>query len=360
MESLDAGKLSVPSDLSIREAMEFLDITARQMLVVKGLRDEMVGLVTDGDIRRGLLAGVTLDQPVSEIMNKSFHSITTGYEPSLVAALMSSKGLRHVPVVDRSGRAIEVLFHSSYRQAPGRPEKVLIMAGGRGSRLRPLTDEVPKPMLKVGGVPILELIIRTYASQGFRNFIVAVGYLGDKIRVYFGDGSDFGVEVSYIEEAEPLGTAGIFSLLDHDFSLPLVVSNADVISSIDLGSLLDAHLTGEHFITIASRYQMIKVPFGVLETESNRLVSWNEKPELPVRISAGIYVVNSVASELLPKGYADMPDLVRRALEEGLRVGVHNFDGLWIDIGSHDTLQAASDLGKLLVGKTDRTTPKND
>jgi len=115
--------------------------------------------------------------------------------------------------------------------------------------------------------------------------------------------------------------------------------------------LLEAHLAGGYAITIASRHQMIKVPYGVLETESNRVISWNEKPDLPVSISSGIYVIDSTASNLLPKGYADMPDLVNRALEKGLRVGVHNFDGLWIDVGSHDTLQAASDLGKLLVGR---------
>jgi len=206
-------------------------------------------------------------------------------------------------------------------------------------------------MLTVGGVPILELIIRGYASQGFRNFTIVTGYLSERVEEHFADGSGFGVHISYFREDEPLGTAGGLTKAVSSNGEPVVVSNADVLSSIDLGSMIDAHVAGGFALTIATRLERIKVPYGLLELNSSKVTAWREKPELPLPVSAGIYVVDPSSLSYLDDGYADVPDLVQRLLGAGQPVGAHEFEGLWIDVGTHDTLRAAAELGSIMMGE---------
>jgi len=351
VESIPSSEVTIGPKSSLRVAMARLEQSARQIVLVVDDFGRLGGVVTDGDVRRALLLGSTLDDSVVEAMNRNFRFVRSGYELSLVGSLMESQGIRHLPVVDSVGRPVEVLIASYGRSSPGRANQVVIMAGGRGSRLRPLTDEIPKPMLTVSGVPILELIIRGYASQGFRNFTIVTGYLSERVEEHFADGSGFGVHISYFREDEPLGTAGALTKAVSSNGEPVVLSNADVLSSIDLGSMIDAHVAGGFALTIATRLERIKVPYGLLELNSSKVTAWREKPELPLPVSAGIYVVDASSLSYLDDGYADVPDLVQRLLGAGQPVGAHKFEGLWIDVGTHDTLRAAAELGSIMVGE---------
>lgn len=351
MESVTVEGLCVAEADTIRDVMVVLQRSARQVALVIDRRDRLVGMITDGDIRRGLLDSLSLDDRASAVMNTHFQFVYEGYEPSLTESMMGGQGVRHLPIVDREGRVQGLLVDTPRKQAPGRSNQVVIMAGGRGSRLRPLTDEVPKPMLRVGGVPILEIIIRGYASQGFRNFTIVTGYLGEHIEQHFADGSSLGVQISYFREAEPLGTAGALAKVVSAGTAPIVVSNADVLSSIDLGSMIDAHVSSGSALTIATRLERIRVPYGLLELDASTVVAWREKPELPVSVSAGIYVVNPTSVSLISHGHADVPDLVHQLLKAGQRVGAHEFEGLWVDVGTHDTLRAAAELGSIMTGE---------
>lgn len=347
MERLDAESIALYSSASIHEAMSLLDRTAKQIVLVVGPTRKLVGLVTDGDIRRGLLGSVSLTDPVSLVMNQSFHFVHAEYELPLVLSLMASRGIRHLPVLNHNGVAVEVLKQSDQGPTSQRPNPIVIMAGGRGSRLRPLTDEVPKPMLSVGGVPILEIVLRNYASQGFKNFLVSVGYLGKQIENHFGDGSFLNVNISYLREDQPLGTAGALSAMSCTSDQPFLVSNADVISSIDLVNLLEIHAAGQFDMTVATRRSELQVQYGVLEIENDRITSWREKPKIPMFISAGIYAMNVEVLQNLPVGYADIPDLVDQLITEGRSVGSFELDGLWIDVGSREELEVATEIGRL-------------
>lgn len=351
MEAFGSSEVSVFQTASMRDAMSRLDASARQIIVVVDDTERLIGIVTDGDIRRALLTGYTLEDSVQVAMNRDYHVIQEGYEAILVESLMQGRGIRHLPVVDPEGRPVEVLVSTGTGTRPGLRNRIVIMAGGRGSRLRPLTDEVPKPMLTVGGIPILELIVRNYASQGFRNFTFVVGYLGEAIRKHFLDGAGLGLNISYFVEDEPQGTAGSLARLNFADDVPFVVANADVISSIDLVALISDHEENRSSLTIASRPERIAVPFGVLETLTDRVVAWNEKPNLSLRVSAGVYVVSPSALEVLDGEAADMPDLVNQLLASGREVVAFDFDGLWIDVGTHDALQAANDMGDLNFGR---------
>lgn len=348
VELCEAAAVTVRDTASIRDVMLHLQETAHQVALVVGKSGHLLGLITDGDIRRGLLASLTLDDFAVKVMNPNFHSVLGGYDPTVTRALMLSHGIRHLPVVDREGRPLAILIDSPNLNLENRLNEVVVMAGGKGTRLFPLTNETPKPMLAVGGIPILEIILQGYAAQGFRSFTIVVGHLGHQIMEHFGDGSRLGVRISYVSEDEPLGTAGSLGILNFDSGEPIVVSNADVLSSIDLGSLIEHHRKGDFALTVAARRQLLKVPYGVLELSDSSVIAWKEKPEIPIQVSAGIYVIDQNCLKLLSSGYSDIPDLVSRLIEDGWRVGSFFFDGLWIDVGTHDSLSSAVKLGSLL------------
>jgi len=347
VERIAIESISVHSSATIRDAMALLDRSAKQIVLVVEPGRKLIGVVTDGDIRRGLLGSMCLEDSVALVMNPNFHYVRQGFEPAIVSSLMASRGIQHLPVISQNDEVVELIRRSESKNVASLSSTVVIMAGGRGSRLRPLTDEVPKPMLTVGGIPILEIVLRNYASQGLKNFIISVGYRGRQIRDYFGDGSFLNVSISYLDEDQPLGTAGVLSTVAHLSREPILVSNADVISSINLVSLLKTHAAGAFDMTVATKSREVPIQYGVLEVEDGQVRSWREKPKIQLSISAGIYAINSEVLHSLPTGYADVPDIVDRLLADGRSVGAHQFDGLWIDVGSHEELQTAIEIGHM-------------
>jgi NDP-sugar pyrophosphorylase family protein len=250
-----------------------------------------------------------------------------------------TEGIRHFPLVDGDGHVVAIRTLRELLQQTGREEPVLILAGGEGRRLRPLTEDCPKPMIEVAGRPILERIIDDLTNSGFRRFFISVNYQADKIVSYFGDGSAKNIEIEYLRETKPLGTAGSLSLLPELDDLPVLVVNGDVVTHLDYTTLVDSHRASGSAATMSIRTFEIQVPFGVIESEGEVLKRLLEKPTYSVQVNAGIYVVAAKTIELIqPDERIDMPGLFDRAMQSGLSVQVFPLFEYWADVGRHEDL----------------------
>lgn len=309
----------------------------------------LLGVVTDGDVRRGLLGGVSIDDSVSRVMNTSPVIAEQGADRESLVALMREKEILCVPIV--SGRVLvglELLQNS----LPAQPVKnpVFLMAGGFGRRLYPLTKDCPKPLLKVGGKPILERVLESCIAAGFSDFYISVHYLSHKIIEYFGDGSKWKVRIQYVREETPLGTGGALSLLPDDVTpLPLIVMNCDVLTNVNLRGLLDFHNKHEASATMCVREYNYQVPYGVIVGDGRKVVSMVEKPTRTEFINAGIYVLDrSVRNYLQCNEQIDMPTLLNLCMEEGDTVNMFPIFEYWLDIGRFEDFERAQTDVKLL------------
>ena len=345
---LDSGTLSERSllgpDTTIYELIvRFTSMTPLIGLVVDDRRC-LLGTVTDGDIRRGLLRGVATSEPVAAIMNRNPRTFRFGEPQGDVLAFMRRERVQHVPVVDFAGRVVDLLTVDSLLQPRPQDMPVVLMAGGQGMRLRPLTTNTPKPMLVVGGRPILETIIRRLADAGFANFHISVNYHADVIQSHFGDGTAFGVNVQYIEESEPLGTAGPLGLLPRDLDKPVLVMNADVLTKLDPSRMIAFHTQNRSIATMGVREHEVQVPYGVVDLENNRIVGLREKPVERYFINAGVYILAPEARGLIPTGAAyDMPSLFEACNAADLKTLAFPIRDYWVDIGRPDDFRRAND-----------------
>ena len=249
--------------------------------------------------------------------------------------------IRHIPVLDDDGHVADVAFVADLVGEPHLPVRAVVMAGGYGRRLRPLTEEVPKPMLPVGGRPLLETTLDRLRQAGIQRCTLTTHYLGDQIRAHFGDGASIGMELGYVEEHSPLGTAGALRLVE-SAQEPLLMMNGDVLTGIDFKALLAFHREQQAKVTIGVRPYEVAVPFGVVATEGPLVTSIEEKPVLRRFINAGIYLIEPDVVSLMPEnGAFDMPDLVHRALEAGHSVAGYPITEYWQDIGSADDYRKA-------------------
>lgn len=327
---------------SIAEAIRVIDAgSARITLVVDGER-RLLGTVTDGDVRRGLIRQIGLDEPVSRIMNPHPKTLRRGTEREKALALFRDNDLLQVPVVDDAGRLLGMESYRDLLAVPVRDNWVFLMAGGFGKRLRPLTDDCPKPMLRLGGKPILESIIERFVAAGFRKFYVSVHYLAEQIKDYFGDGSAFGVAIRYVEEDEPLGTGGALGLLPDIGNRPIVMMNGDLLTHLDFGNLLAHHEAQGGDMTVCVREYDYQVPFGVVQLRDDEVADIVEKPVHSFFVNAGIYVLSPQAVESVQRGQpVDMPDLIRNRISLGKRVSIFPIHEYWLDIGRMDDFERA-------------------
>lgn len=338
--SLDEA--TVPVTGSIRDAMLALERGSLYIALVVDSTHRLVGLMTDGDIRRVLLRGSSLDDRVADHMQRSFVSVGTRAGRAEVLDLMQARYIQQVPVVDADGKLAGLHLLRDLIGAPERPNWAVIMAGGRGARLAPLTDLVPKPMLRVAGRPILERIVLHLVGQGVRRVFLAVNYLGHVIREHFGDGARFGVRIDYLTEDQPLGTGGALSLLPERPQAPVLVMNGDLVTQADLGALLSFHERGRQVATVAVRKYFHQVPFGCVELEGDRLVRLDEKPTLARLVNAGIYVLAPDLIAALPQNTAiHVPDILGNAMNAGQDVRAYEIDDDWIDVGQREQLSQA-------------------
>jgi dTDP-glucose pyrophosphorylase len=337
----DWRKALVRAGESVREVMRRIDAASLQIALVVDGEDRLVGTVTDGDIRRGILRGSGLDDPIDRVMNRKPTTVSHAEDPTVILALMRTTRLRHVPVVEE-GRVVGLETLEDLLSAPERDNAVVLMAGGRGTRLLPLTETTPKPMLPIGGRPILEHALVGLAEQGFRRFFVAINYLGEMVEDHFGDGSRWGVSIDYLRETKPMGTAGALSLMPEAPDKPFLVMNGDILTKLNFNQLMEAHSAGGASATVCVRSYDYQVPFGVTRIEEDRLIGIEEKPTLRHFVNAGIYVVEPQTLEHVPSDrFFDMPQLLDTLLRHERPVQVFPITEYWLDVGRHDELQRA-------------------
>lgn len=300
--------------------------------------------VTDGDVRRALLAGHGLDSPAATVYNRNFLALEDGGYGDETTTRGAAQGLNEFPVINSDGRLLCVEVRAQNGESMARENTVVIMAGGKGVRLRPLTDNTPKPLLHVGGKPILQHIINNLHDEGFWDIVLAVNYLGEQIESYFRDGSDFGVRIRYVKEDKVLGTAGALSLLQNPISAPIVVMNGDLVLAARVGRMVDYHLEHQATVTVGAKIVETTIPFGVLSTSGLVIDGIEEKPTHRDLVNAGVYVLNSVAfAELSADFVIDMPELIMEHLNEG-KVFAYPIHETWADLGRPADFTRANEL----------------
>jgi dTDP-glucose pyrophosphorylase len=330
----DCSGVSIPPQATVRETLAVMDRGAMEIVLVVE-EGRLLGTVTDGDVRRALLGSATLDSRIAEVMNRNFSAVETSTPPESMLQLMLARSIKQVPVVDSHGRVLGLyLLQDLVETKPARPNWAVVMAGGRGRRLEPLTQSTPKPMLSVGNQPLLHHIIDQLVGYGFRNLYIALHYLGDQIEDYFGDGVRFGCRIRYLRETDPLGTAGALSLLPELPEDPLLVVNGDLVTDINYSALLDFHRQQNHDATLCVREFHYRVPYGVVALDQTRITGIEEKPLHRFFISAGITVLNAeVLSHLPREGPVQMPELLEKARLAGKSVGAFPVQEYWLDMG---------------------------
>jgi dTDP-glucose pyrophosphorylase len=332
----------LPPDATLRQAIRNLDETALQIVLVVSTSGALLGTLTDGDIRRGLLRGLDLSSSIESIIHREPLVVPPQWGRNTVLQLMQANKIHQLPVVDADGRVVGLHLQDELMVPGQRPNLMMIMAGGQGSRLRPHTENCPKPMLPVDGKPMLEHIIERARGEGFHRFVLAIHYLGHMIEEYFGDGSRWRVKIEYLREQSPLGTAGAIALLNPRPDLPFLVSNGDVLSDIHYCELLDFHCRHGAAATMAVRLHEWQHPFGVVRTKGVDIVGFEEKPIARSHINAGIYVLEPIAVDVLSPGdHCDMPILFSRLQERSTRTIVYPMHEPWLDIGRPDDYTSA-------------------
>lgn len=326
----------------MRDALAVLERAGLQIAIVVDGDGRLLATVTDGDVRRGLLDGAELSSPVSAVMNATPTTVQKGEPKDAVRALIRKRRFKHLPVVDQGGRLTDLLLADDLFGLTPRETRVVLMAGGLGTRLRPLTETVPKPMIPVGGKPMLEQIVREFAAQGFERFSISVNYKKEMVQSHFGDGSAFGVEIEYLEETERRGTAGALSLLPERPDAPFVVMNGDVLVSLRFEALLERHAASEAAGTLVVREHSHEVPYGVVRTDGDYMTDLVEKPTERYFVNAGIYVLSPEALDHVPEGEMyDMPTLLSDLKADGGRIAVFPLRDYWRDVGRMQDLEAA-------------------
>ncbi|MHC8396061.1 nucleotidyltransferase family protein [Pseudomonas sp. LB3P93] len=343
----------VSPETSLEEAVATLDREGLRIVLVVDAGGRLLGTMTDGDVRRSLLKHLPLDIKVRDVMCASPQTVERGWSKERILAVMEKHQLLQLPVVDAQQRVVGLETLHGLMQKKQYDNPVFLMAGGFGSRLRPLTQHCPKPLLKVGDKPILELILESFISAGFHRFFVSTHYMPEMIREYFGDGSRWGVSIRYVHEDEPLGTGGALGLLPHDeINLPLFMMNGDLLTTLNFQNLLEFNHDQPCVATMCVREYEHCIPYGVIQSEGHRILSMVEKPVHKFFINAGIYLLSpELVKSVQPGTRIDMPTLLSQQIAKGESVNSFPIHEYWLDIGRmEDFHRAQSDITGLFNG----------
>jgi len=345
----DWEKVLLAPSTSIIRGMEVIDNSSLQVALIVNDDKRLLGTVTDGDIRRGILRGVLLDEPIHKIMHTNPTVAHLEDKPEDLYALMKLKQLRQIPILDDHGRVISVEFYDFIALSSQLDNWVVLMAGGLGTRLQPLTDDCPKPLLEVGGRPILQTILESCIKHGFNRFYLSVNYKAKMVEDYFGNGSRWGVDIRYIREDKRMGTAGALSLLPERPTKPFLVMNGDLLTKVNFKQLLDFHLEHCAQATMCVRDYDFQVPYGVVKVQQHRLVDIEEKPAQKFFVNAGIYVLEPEVLDMIPKDeFYDMPSLFMKLVALHHETIVFPIREYWLDIGNKvDFEQAIGDFSEV-------------
>ena len=324
----------------IKDAIKTLNKKKCQIVIVLNTKKQLIGTVTDGDIRRAIAKGLTLNCSLGKIMNKKPIHIYKNESPEHIQKIMKFNSILQLPQIDKNRKVKKIFFWNDAKKTKNKSNIFLIMAGGKGKRLLPLTKKTPKPMLKVNGKPIIENIINNAKNFGFRNFFISVNYKKEKIISYLGNGFKNNCKIDYLIEKNPLGTAGSIKLIKNN-KLPFIVTNGDILTNINYSDLLGFHIRNNAFATIVIK-QVEKInSYGVVKTSGINFKDFLEKPVEKININTGIYVLDSKIINFVPKNKIDMPDLLIKLKSLKKKIIIFPLFEQWSDLGLKKDLLAA-------------------
>lgn len=336
---------------NIWDAVRLIQGNALQTALIVNEKRKLLGIITDGDIRRGLLDRVDFNSNVSRIMNSNPIVVTRDMEMSQIRRIMREKVLHLIPVVNKDRIVIDLVFFTDVINGTSIDTPVVLMAGGLGSRLKELTRDCPKPLLNVGNKPILETILENFIEQGFVNFYLSVNYKSELIENYFGDGSRYGVRINYLHEDKALGTAGALYMLPDDVGHPVIIMNGDILTKVNFKKLIKHHIETKSVATMAVRKYKEKIPYGVIIADNGKIREIQEKPEKEYKVNAGIYILSREAIDIIPQNeFYNMTQLFEDLIKSDNIVSEYIVNDYWIDIGKIEDFEKANiDFDKLFI-----------
>jgi len=329
---------------TIKEALLTIDSGAMRIALIVDDNEKLIGTLTDGDIRRGLLNNLSLSDSIESVIFRTPTTckVTDSKEKILEIAL--AKKIYQIPIIDDEGLLIRIEEVETLLKSESKPNRVVLMVGGLGTRLRPLTNHTPKPMLKVGDKPILETIILNFKKHGFTNIILSVSYKAEVIESYFGNGSNFGVNIEYIHEEKRMGTAGALSLMREKLNEAFFVMNGDLLTNLNFETMMEYHLNNNSLATMGVRAYDFQVPYGVVNVEGKEILSIEEKPTHHFFVSGGVYILGNEVLDLIPNNkYYDMPTLFENVIAEKMKSISFPIREYWMDIGRLEEFKKAND-----------------
>lgn len=340
----DWTRTFVRRDSSLRDVLETIDAAELQIALVVDDKSRLEGVITDGDVRRALLGGITLEAPAESLMTRTPVTASPDMKQAAIERLMYNHELHQVPIVDADGMLVGLALHGKLLPRERLDNEVYLMVGGLGSRLGSLTKRTPKPLLRVGDRPILEIILDSLISQGFYRFNLVVNYKAELIERYFGNGHRWGAEISYLRERKRMGTCGGLRIAERLPDKPFLVLNGDILTKVQFKALLDYHLSHDGVATMAVREYSVQIPFGVAQINDHRVSGLTEKPTERYLVNGGIYVLDPSCLELIPQDeYLDMTTLLGRLIESERGVYSWPIEDYWLDIGRVADFQQAHD-----------------
>jgi len=332
------------SNVSIKEVLKIIEDGVKQIALVVDENKRLIGTVCDGDVRRGLLKGLTLDNSIESIIFRTPNTATISNTKEEILKLALSKKLHQIPIVDHDGKIVGIQEIEELIKPKEKTNKVILMVGGLGTRLRPLTENTPKPMLKVGNKPILQTIVEKFAEYGYVNIVMCVNYKSHIIQDYFGDGREFGVNIEYILEEQRMGTAGALSLLKEKPTESFFVMNGDLLTNVNFEHLHDFHIANNSIGTMCVREYDFQVPYGVVNIDGSNILSIEEKPVQKFFVSAGIYMLSPYVLKYIPKNeFFDMPTLFEKLISVNKNAISFPLREYWLDIGRIEEYKKAND-----------------
>lgn len=355
----DVSTFCVDAGCAIQSVIQRMNENRLGIVLVVTEEGRLMGIITDGDIRRAILAKIELTSSIQSILSKKEGTLYSkplsalaGQSHNVYLKLLKEHSVLHLPILDKEKRVVGLVTMDEFVEGPPNPGlQAVVMAGGLGTRLHPLTEDIPKPMLLVGERPLLEIIINQLRSIGIRRVNITTHHKPEKIRSHFGNGENFGVQLNYVSENKPLGTAGSLGLLETPQETLLVI-NGDVLTQVDFKAMLQYHREHSADLTVGVRSFDFKVPYGVVECEGSMVSDLKEKPSLHFLVNAGIYLLEPSAHQYIPSGdYFNMTDLIQKLLEAKRVVASFPIHEYWLDIGSHTEYQQAQEEAQKFAQK---------
>lgn len=335
--------ITVKESISILEVMKIIDESSKQIAIVIDENNKLLGTISDGDIRRALLKNIPLTESVKEIYFKTPTVASINDSREEIINICKVKKIHQIPIVDSKGNLVGLEILDELISKEKKLNKVVLMVGGLGTRLQPLTENIPKPMLEVGNKPILQTIVEKFAEYGYLNIVMCINYKSHVIKDYFGDGAEFGVNIEYVSEKDRMGTAGALSLLKDKPQEPFFVMNGDLLTNANFEHLHNFHISNNSIGTMCVRDYDFQVPFGVVSIKDTKILSIDEKPKHKFFVNAGIYMFDPEILDYIPKNeFYDMPTLFKKLIDKNKKVISFPLREYWLDVGRIEEYEKAN------------------